>query len=129
MKVDDPKDKSEDVLSTLKATIEQLQNVSKHLELLAVKGQKTSIIKIYFQDLATEKQNNERLIQIRADLEKEVQEQIQNSKQYIQNDELDGLNERLRNYETEFSQLQKDCLNIKSISENELEDERTKLCK
>lgn len=29
MKVDDPKDKSEDVLSTLKATIEQLQNVSR----------------------------------------------------------------------------------------------------
>lgn len=61
-------------------------------------------------------------------MEKEIQEQAKNAKQIIQNDELDGLNERLRNYEMEISQLQKDCLNIKSIAENELEDERTKLC-
>lgn len=67
--------------------------------------------------------------QIRTDLEKEIQEQAHNSKQFLQNDELDGLNERLRNYETEIGQLQKDCMNIKSVSENELEDERTKLCK
>lgn len=64
------------------------------------------------------------MTQIRIDLEKEIQD----SKQFIQNDELDGLNERLRNYENEISQLQKDCLTIQSISENELEDERTKLC-
>lgn len=79
--------------------------------------------------MCTEKQNNQRLTQIRADLEKEIQEHAQNSEQYVKNDELDVLNERLRNYESEISQLQKDCLNIKSISENELEEERTKLCK
>lgn len=81
-------------------------------------------LNFYFQDLASEKKNNKRLTQIRIDLEKEIQD----SKQFIQNDELDGLNERLRNYENEISQLQKDCLTIQSISENELEDERTKLC-
>lgn len=82
-----------------------------------------------FQDLCTEKQNNQRLMQIKTDLEKEIQEHANNTKQNMQNDELDGLNERLRSYENEISQLQKDCLNIKSISENELEDERTKSCK
>lgn len=76
-----------------------------------------------------EKQNNQRLVQIQTELEKAIQEQQTNPKQYIESDELDGLNERLRTYESEISQLQKDCLNIKSISENELEDERTKLCK
>ncbi|XP_037043464.1 protein fantom-like [Bradysia coprophila] len=96
--------KAEDVLNTLKVTIEQLQN-----------------------DLSTEKLNNQRLVQIQTELEKTIQEQETNSKQYVDSNELDGMNERLRNYEIEIGQLQKDCLNIKSISENELEDERTKL--
>lgn len=79
--------------------------------------------------MSAEKQNNQRLIQIQNDLEKDIQQHAKNSEQSNQCDELDGLNERLRSYEKEISQLQKDCLSIKSISENELEDERTKLCK
>lgn len=88
-----------------------------------------SILNMHFQDLSNEKQGNQRLMQIKTDLEKEIRVQANNANQNMQNDELDGLNERLRSYENEISQLQKDCLNIKSISENELEDERTKTCK
>lgn len=86
-------------------------------------------LQIHFKDLSNEKQNNQRLVQIQTELEKSIQQQNTTSKQYIECNELDGMNERLRNYEIEISQLQKDCLSIKSISENELEDERTKLCK
>ncbi|KAJ6641277.1 hypothetical protein Bhyg_06212 [Pseudolycoriella hygida] len=105
-KIDQTKDKSEDILNTLKQTIEKLQS-----------------------DLSTERLKNQRMEQINSDLEKTIKEQIDNTKQFVQNNEWDGLNETLRNYEIEIIQLQKDCLNIKSISENELEEERTKLCK